>query len=126
MDIWMVQYEFNSHDKCELPLIAQSDTLFQFKGTNIRNYTTSYSDTLSGENILRRDLKIYMESPSTKKSVLRVSSDALNSDFLTINDASFRRNQRDNRVILYSLLFGFFFATAIHFIQSLRKQPSAK
>ena len=122
LDIWRIEYEFDSTLVSELPKFAQVDTVFQFKKNLCRNYTGSIADTLVDNGIRRYELKVYLPQPSEDR-VIKLGKDLLSSPNIHVINHRFRETQRDKRGFLYWVLLGFFLGIVVEFVLSLKKNP---
>lgn len=122
LDIWLIEYEFETKVESELPEFEKVDTVFQFNNIVCRNYTSSIADTLTEDGIRRHELKVYLSPPSIDK-VVEFSDDLLSSDKVHVLKHKFRERQRNKQVILYWALFGFFLGMVVELIISLKKIP---
>ncbi|PHR37179.1 MAG: hypothetical protein COA38_00375 [Fluviicola sp.] len=123
LDIWLIEYEFDTRVESELPKFEKADTVFQFDDIMCRNYTSSIADTLIEEGIRRHELKVYLFQPS-KEKVIELSDEILSSQNVRVLKHKFRETQKNKQVLLYWVLFGFFLGMVVEFIIALKKKPS--
>ena len=123
VDIWRIEYEFDTSFETKLPNYAQVDTVFQFKKIICRNLTSSISDTLIDAGIRRHELKVYVPRPS-KVIALGIGEDLFPSEDVGIINLRFQETQRNKRGLLNWLLFGFFLGMIVEFVLALKKKPS--
>lgn len=122
IDIWLIDYEFNTEAESELTDFEKVDTVFQFNGVVCRNFTSSVADTLVDEGIRRHELKVYYTHPS-KDKITQFSDEVLASNEVQIVNHRFRETQRKKRAFLYWVLFGFFLGMVAEFMIALKKKP---
>lgn len=123
LDIWLIEYEFDTRVESELPTFEKTDTVFQYDGIVCRNYTSSIADTLTEEGIRRHELKVYLFQPS-KEKVIELSDEILSSQNVRVLKHKFRETQKNKQVILYWVLFGFFLGMVVEFIIAFKKKSS--
>ena len=125
IDIWLIEYEFETSAQDKLPDFTQSDTVFQQNDIFCRNYVASIGDTLVESGIRRFELKMYLPKTSNAK-VVKVSDEILNSPNIKIVRRQFRETQKNRHKLLYWLIFGLFLVLVAEFIITLKKKPSSK
>jgi len=124
IDIWLVQYEFESAVQNELPDFTQADTVFQFEEVFCRNFVTSIDDTMVESGVRRFELKLYIPQ-SLEVTVGDMSREVLSSPHIRIIKEQFRESQKNRHKLLYWVLFGLFLGMVAQFFISLKKKPSS-
>ena len=122
IDIWRVEYEFNTVHESKLLNYQKVDTVIQSNGIICRNFTGSIADTLQADGIRRHELKMYIPHPSHVQMIKR-SDLLLRSPYVRIVNRRFRESQRNKRELLYWMLFGFFLGMVVEFVIALKKKP---
>lgn len=123
LEIWRIEYEYAADDFSQLDKRIQTDTVFQFEAVFCRNFTTSISDTLIEQGIRRHELKVYLPQPGKSKAT-QLSRDLVESDNVRTITIRYQETERDKRMILYWILFGFFLGIVAEFVLALTKKPS--
>jgi hypothetical protein len=122
IDIWLIEYEFDTSSQSKIKDIEKADSVFQYNGIICRNFVNSIGDTLIEDGIRRHELKIYLPKESTI-SKTKLSEEILSLPFSRIIKYNFRETQKNKQKILYWALFGLFFGMIAEFIINLKKNP---
>ncbi len=107
IDMWLIEYEFDSAVESEIKDIERADTVFQYKNIVCRNFVSSIGDTIQKKGIRRHELKIYLPQ-DLKISKTELSEEILSLPFTRIVKYQFRETQKNKQKILYWTLFGLF------------------
>lgn len=122
IDIWLIEYEFETSVQNELPVFTQSDTVFQYENIFCRNYVASVGDTLVESGIRRFEMKLSFP-PTSENEVKQKSQEILASPHIRIVQNQFRESQKNRHKLLYWMLFGLFLGMLVEFLISLKKKP---
>ena len=123
IDVWLVEYEYQTSDLSYIQDFAQTDTVFLHNDILCRNATSSIADTLIEEGIRRHELKVQFQRP-TKMNIEDFSDRLLTSDYVKVINPRYRGKSKDKRVILYWMLLGLLGGIVGELISSLVQKPS--
>ena len=124
IDMWLIEYEFDTEVESELPDFTKADTVFQYNDIFCRNFTASVGDTLVEKGIRRYELKLYLPQTSGLNEV-DVSNEILVPPQIRIVKRQFRETQKNKQKLLYWVLFGLFLGMVAEFVIALKKKPSS-
>lgn len=124
IDMWLVEYEFETAAEDKLADFMKSDTVFQRENILYRNYVGSVGDTLTEEGIRRYELKLYL--PQDKQhDATEISSEVLAAPTVRVVKSRFLETQKNRQKLLYWGLFGLFLGMVTEFLISLKKKPDS-
>jgi len=119
--MYRVIYEYSKEN--QLPESTQVDTLFYVKLTLVRNFASSYADTLP--ELKRSELKIYSQKDLNEKEINTIISSVSNNK-ASLN--SFRKDREGRSILLlisYSIL-GLFVGAILHLWKKNRTPQERK
>lgn len=122
VDMWLVEYEFETAAEDKLADFMKSDTVFQHENILCRNYIGSIGDTLTKEGIRRYELKLYLHQDK-QHDVKEISSEVLSTPTVRVIKNRFLETQKNRQKLLYWGLFGLFLGMVAEFLISLNKKP---
>lgn len=122
VEIWYAQYEYLESDEKKLPVFFTTDTVSIKDDVTIRNFTSSISDTLKAEGIVRHELKLFKKS-TNNKTITQITEDVLpdNTKVISTSKTAVTSNKK---IILYYFLFGFCLGLLGNIIFSRKKVKS--
>ncbi len=119
-----IQYEYPANKFNQLPVEFQSDTFyFTPDVVPIRNFITSFSDTLQESGINRGEIKIYF--PEEKDSVQLQKYFSSLYDFPVVHKATFDQNVFSIRQILIYAILGLFIGVIVFSFRAANAKTKA-
>lgn len=120
-----VIYEYKLSHVDSIPNILKSDTFFIYSNTPIRNYISSYADTISKDGIRRSELIIYHHQQLTEPFISKNYLFPISNQKVSYVGAKIDSKKRVSNALIIYPLTGLFLSMIIHLsflTLSLRKK----